>query len=365
MSVVEECISFPSSTSGLDLHADIAYDDARTNLPLMVLLGSYMGDGEPLRPEWLHMAEAGLFAIAPEMRGRGRSPGQRDSGGVEIMDIHDAVRAALRLRADRIDPNNLNVWGRSGGGGNVFSCLSRFPDLFRCAVVQYGISDYGYDRRLGWYYNGAVPRHRARMELDIGLPQQASDRYMARSSLLGVRNNAVTCTHLFVDAEEKTCPVNMHTEYLARSSACGFTNVRLYVSGPGSPVRWTHDHHQYALADLESHYLADVLEGRLPVPELPRAGSMTVLGYLVTRDFGVWLGDGQNAVADLDYDLSDAEKHFVFRLRTSDSSVQGRLAIPGSRPQSVLMNRQGTYWEYNGEETIIEIDPNRSYTWLA
>jgi hypothetical protein len=30
----------------------------------------------------------------------------------------------------------------------------------------------------------------------------------------------------------------------------------------------------------------------------------------------------------------------------------------------VLANEQETYWYYQGSETLIEINPNRAYTWL-
>jgi hypothetical protein len=366
MSICEQQLIYSSTVDDTyPLYAMAVYDDAKDCLPLMVLLGSYMGDSEQLLPELRHMAEVGLFALAPCMRGRNKSAGRRDSGGVEIMDIHDAIQIALVSYKSRIDANNINIWGRSGGGGNVYLCVTRFPDLFRCAVALYGISDYGYDRHLGWYYTSASPQHRAQLERDIGHPDQVPELYMARCSFLGAANNAQTATHLFCDAEEEICPLYFHSEYLARAVAHGCQNIQLHLSGPGDAVRWTHDRRGYTLADAEARYLPAILDGTTPQPEMPSEGSLTVLGFLKSRRFNIWLGDGQNAVANVKYSLAADRKHFVFSLMTPDSRVRGQLAIPGPRPGTVLANQQETYWCYQESETLIEINPNRAYTWFA
>jgi hypothetical protein len=366
MSICEQQLIYSSTVDDTyPLYTLAVYDDAKDCLPLMVLLGSYMGNSEQLLPELRHMAEVGLFALAPCMRGRNESAGRRDSGGVEIMDIYDAIQTALISYTGRIDANNINIWGRSGGGGNVYLCVTRFPDLFRCAVALYGISDYGYDRHLGWYYAGASPQHRAQLEKDIGHPDKVSERYMARCSLLGAGNNNQTAVHLFCDAEEEICPLHFHTEYLARAVAHGCQNVQLHLSGPGDAVRWTHDRRGYTLGAAEAHYLPGILDGTTPQPELPDEGNLTVLGFLKSRRFSVWLGDGQNAVADVKYSLKADLKHFIFNLRTADSRIRGQLAIPGPRPKMVLANEQETYWSYQEGETLIEINPNRAYTWLG
>lgn len=366
MSIREEHLTYRSTVDNTyPLYAIAVYDNTRDHLPLIVLLGSYMGNGEMLIPELRHMAEAGLFALAPCMRGRNESAGRRDSGGVEIMDIYDAIQTALISYTSRIDANNINIWGRSGGGGNVYLCVTRFPDLFRCAVALYGISDYGYDRHLGWYYAGASPQHRTQLEKDIGHPDRVSERYMARCSLLGAGNNNQTAVHLFCDAEEEICPLYFHSEYLARAVAHGCQNIQLHLSGPGDAVRWTHDRRGYTLADSEARYLPAILDGTTPQSEMPSEGSLTVLGFLKSRRFSIWLGDGQNAVANVRYSLAADRKHFVFSLRTPDSRVRGQLAIPGPRPGTVLANEQETYWCYQGSETLIEINPNRAYTWLG
>ena len=96
-------------------------------------------------------ARRGFVSILVAMRGRDGSEGTRDSGGLEIYDIYDAVEhiKAEPLFAGKLDPTNLHISGYSGGGGNVMSALTKFPDYFNLGAAFFGMSDYGYDPRTG------------------------------------------------------------------------------------------------------------------------------------------------------------------------------------------------------------------------
>ena len=78
----------------------------------------------------------------------------------------------------------------------------------------------------------------------------------------------------------------------------------------------------------EATYLSHVLDGTYPEPVMADAGRMTVLGYLKTRRFFVWLGKGNDAVAELDYTLTGPVSTFTFRRLSSSPAVRGRLTIP-------------------------------------
>ena len=160
------------------------------------------------------LARKGFVSIVVAMRGRDGSEGKRDSGGLEIYDIFDGVEhiKADPFFADKIDPTNLHISGYSGGGGNVMSSLTKFPDYFNLGAAFFGMSDYGYDLQNGWYNNGANyggPRTPI-LDADIGNPNLGSpevlDRYLARASNQASKNNPYSEIHLFVNEDEPICP---------------------------------------------------------------------------------------------------------------------------------------------------------------
>ena len=147
----------------------------------------YRHGGRRVRGAVGYYAKKGLFAIGVDLRGREESDGQRDNGGLEVMDIYDAVQAVLKKYPNEADPDAVNIIGWSGGGGNTFSAVTRIPDLFSNAGAFYGITDYGY-----W----ANTAFKGALEADIGgTPVDVPNRYAARNSLLGVANNAYTNFH--------------------------------------------------------------------------------------------------------------------------------------------------------------------------
>ena len=112
-----ETITYSSSVDGTSpLYVDVAYDDTKSNLPVLVVMHGYGGDRTDVSRTIQRLAQEGLFAVAPDMRGHGDSAGKRDSGGVEIMDIYDAIECIRRSFGNRIDPRNINIAGYSGGG---------------------------------------------------------------------------------------------------------------------------------------------------------------------------------------------------------------------------------------------------------
>ncbi|MGB6222944.1 alpha/beta hydrolase family protein, partial [Haloferula sp.] len=139
----------------LDLLAELNYDDAQANAPIVVVMHGYSnGNGVAnVRGPAQRLRDSGFFAISVAMRGRDGSDGVRDSGGLEVHDIYDAVEAvkANPTFVGLIDPSNVHITGYSGGGGNTMSALSKFPDYFRVGASFFGMSDYGYNLTDGWY----------------------------------------------------------------------------------------------------------------------------------------------------------------------------------------------------------------------
>lgn len=298
------------------LLVDVCFKPSRKKLPLIVVMHGYSGSRDAVRPDIIRLAKKGLFAIAPDMRGRGGSAGRWDSGGLDVMDIYDAVQFCLRRFPGRIDASNLNVIGYSGGGGNAFACFVRFPDLFRVAASFFGIPDYAEFYRL----KGRPDCNRVMVETLGGTPRQLPAACAARNATLAAGNNGQTRLHIFWDEAETACPGSMDEDFLRASRAAGHGNVSTHRSRKSDRVRW---HHGYTtdfpeLIEAEKIFVPKILKRRVPEPELPASGSLVVPGYVVTRHFELWVQPigrptraGPSGVATVQYRLDGTRAEFV------------------------------------------------------
>jgi dipeptidyl aminopeptidase/acylaminoacyl peptidase len=133
--------TYPSSITQqsnrwINLKAELNYNDAVTNAPIVVVMHGYSMSSTVagVRENAQRLRDAGFFAISVTMRGREGSEGTRDSGGLEIHDIYDAVEAVKTSFARLVNPANVHITGYSGGGGNTLSALTKFPDYFRVGL---------------------------------------------------------------------------------------------------------------------------------------------------------------------------------------------------------------------------------------
>jgi pimeloyl-ACP methyl ester carboxylesterase len=313
--LVSRLVRYRSSVDGTaPLLAEVCFKPARRKLPLIVVMHGYGDSRQSVRPDIVRLAEKGLFAVAPDMRGRGGSAGRLDSGGLDVMDIYDAVRFCLRKFAARIDAANLNIMGYSGGGANAFACFVRFPDLFRVAVSFFGVPDYAEFYRL----KGRPDGNQLLRETLGGPPARCPALYAARNATPAAGNNSRTRFHLFWDSEEKDCPGSMDEAFLRASRAAGRRNCIAHRSQPGDRFRW---HHNYPsavpeLIEAEKIFVPEILEHRGPAPELPPAGTLVVPGYVVTRHFEIWVRaagrpDAVSGVARVRYRLAGPRPEFT------------------------------------------------------
>jgi dienelactone hydrolase len=363
--------SVSTDASGpLDLKAELNYDNSVSNAPIVVVMHGYSPtvNFNDVRLNAQRLRDAGFFAISVAMRGRDGSDGVRDSGGVEIFDIYDAVEAAKTQFAAYVNPANISITGYSGGGGNAMSALTKFPDYFRTGSSYFGISDYGHNSASGWYFNGATASHQAQLVTDIGNPTAGNplvlDKYAARNSNLASKNNPYSEIHLFVNYNETVCPPVNHNLYqsnaVSNASYPGqFNNINVHIGGYSQYVdfnnnglnesselqNWPHglptSDQQYA---AEAWYLSRLLTGQIAQPVLNDSDSFYVAGYVKTKQFFLWLGNGQNAAANLDYTLSATEKTFTMHIVTSDRDITGKLEInvQDMAGQTVFVSLNGT-----------------------
>lgn len=354
----------------LDLKAAVAYPDtlaAGSNAPIAIVMHGYSPSTGNIS-EYLSVAsrqaQKGIVSIVVAMRGRDGSDGIRDSGGLEIYDIYDAIEhiKADPFFADKINPNNLYLSGYSGGGGNTMSALTKFPDYFNLGAAFFGMSDYGYDRSTGWYYNGAnVGGTRTPiLNADIGYRATTDatalpailDKYLARDSNLASKNNPYSEIHLFVNADEPICPIINDTLYVDHAAAAAsfpgeFDNIHLHtgqsndsswVDWNGNSIKesievqnWPHGLSQSIQDRGEAWYLDRVLSNSVPHPTLNDSDELFVAGYVRTKPFQLFVGNGQNAAANLSYSLSGSTMQFGMSLASSDKSATAVLTLYENR----------------------------------
>lgn len=337
----------------LDLKAELNYESTRSGAPIAVVMHGYSGStgkAAEVRANAQRLRDAGFFVVSVSLRGRDGSDGIRDSGGVEIYDIYDAVEHIKATYPTRVNASNVSITGYSGGGGNAMSALTKFPDYFRAGSSYFGIGDYGYHPVNSFYFNGAESNHQSQMVTDIGNPAfnnaAIQDRYQSRASNLASANNPYSEIHLFVNQNEPTCPPVNVTTYRDTAVAAAITpgefdNITVHI-GAGQYVDFNNNGvneaselqswpHGYPDANEqkagESWYLSRLLNGSIPQPVLNLQDELVVAGFVTTKRFSLWLGDGQNSVGDLTYDLTGNEWSFELGIASKVKTIEGTLKV--------------------------------------
>jgi pimeloyl-ACP methyl ester carboxylesterase len=312
------------------LKADIGYVADGKVKPLLVVMHGYSGSRKAVALDVKELATRGVFAVAADMRGCGDSAGKWDSGGLDVHDIADAVLTAIDKYPKEIDARNLNIVGYSGGGGNAIACMVRFPDLFRTYVSFFGISDYA-----GWHTSKGRPDCNERMEKALGgPPDKLPDEYLSRNAIPAAGNARVGRLHFVWDEAETACPADMIEAFVANYRKSGLDNATTHVSKKTDPVRWIHNYRSSNrdLTKADDLFLPDVLTKDAKSPRIPPTGRLVVPGYLVTRQFQVWVEDGTKGQVTVEYDVRGA-KPFV---TVVDNPKKYRVRIETTSPFAAL-----------------------------
>lgn len=371
----------------LDLLAELNYDSTQAGAPIAVVMHPYSGSNgliASVRGRAQRLRDKGFFAISVAMRGRDGSDGMRDSGGLEIYDIYDAVEAvkANSQFESLIDPTNVHITGYSGGGGNTMSALTKFPDYFRAGGAFFGMSDYGFDPVDGWYNNGAGGRT-SQLDIDVGGNPNTDgpdvvDRYHARASNLASKNNPYGQIHLFVNDDETISPKINDISYRDNAIAAAefpgeFDNITVHIGMPGTyfdfdgsgtndpdeEQNWPHQMPTPNQQDsAEQWYVGGLLDGSIPQPVLNPSDELFVAGFVKTRPFELWLGDGQNAAGELNYTIAANVMTFELEILSNDLSKTGKLSVDASDTNGAFVNVH-----LNGEFLESAITPGDVYVY--
>ncbi len=288
-----------------NLYATVYYRTTRTGCPIALLMHGW--DGQAISDVVLRerLALAGFFVVGVGMRGRDGADGARDASGREIHDIYDALQEVRRRYARYVSPDRAVLVGYSGGGGNVLAAGCKFPDSFAALISFYGMSDYGRDATNGWYQNCNWAPYRTDMEAAIGgSPSAVPNAYYARDATAAIANYSGGRLILFHDTGDGVVPVVHSQRIVTALDAAGLTNYQANYTSAADATRWTHglSFASTAMLAAENIWIPQALAAEAWT--VPASGTVTVIGYIVTKRFSIWLGNGLSGAASVTYDTA-------------------------------------------------------------
>jgi dipeptidyl aminopeptidase/acylaminoacyl peptidase len=136
-------------------------------------------------PWALYLSQEGYLVLEPNYRGstgygeKFRNLNVEDSGGGEMDDV--AAGAQFLIGQGLADPARIAIGGGSHGGTMVAYAVTKYPDLFKCAIELYGVVD-------RTTYNERTNRNSAiRWQMKMGgTPAQKPDVYRKANALADV-----------------------------------------------------------------------------------------------------------------------------------------------------------------------------------
>jgi pimeloyl-ACP methyl ester carboxylesterase len=282
------------------------------------------------------MASMGFFVASVGLRGRDGADGARDASGREIYDIYDVLLYIRSHYAQYVSQDLAVIVGYSGGGGNALAAACKFPDTFSCVVDFYGMSDYA-----AWYGQGTWEFYQESIGIAIGgAPNAAPNNYYSRDATAAITNYTGGKIVIFHDIDDGIVPVTHSQEIVTVLDAAGMTNYETHYSQSGDTPRWTHGSGE----DFDSIGIA-AKDIWVPTAKaqaawtIPASGTITVIGYIKTKRFTIWLNTGLDAAATVVYDTATGT--YTITPLTSNAVVavtitQGALTASGNTNGATL-----------------------------
>lgn len=307
-------------------------------VPLVVLVHGWDGSVHSYQTVE-RIAGMGFFCASVGMRGRNGADGARDVSAREIYDIYDAVQHIRANFGGYVNEKTVLV-GFSGGGGNALAAACKFPDTWSMVVDIYGMSDYGRDPVNGWYQNCANGTYMTDIIAALGdSPGGAPNNYYARDATVAIQNYTGGFLQIFHDEADGVVPVIHSQRIVTALTTAGLSNYNANYTNAGSSVRWSHGLNTDGGAILEAEAVWMPRAKTQAAWTIPAAGTITVIGYIVTKRFTIWLNTGLDAAATVVYDTA-AGTYTVTPL-TSNAVVavtitQGALTASGNTNGATL-----------------------------
>lgn len=274
-----------------------------TNLPICILVHGWSGDYTSFEDTmFTRLADYGLFVASVGLRGRNSADGANDASGREAYDIYDLL-TTIRTNYPVVASSTLAaIVGYSGGGGSAFAAACKFPDAWNVIVSYFGISDYGRDGTDGWYANNNGDYTAAIVTAVGDTPANVPDNYYARDATVAIKNFTGGYIYQYRDKQDAIVPWAHGNRIKSAMDAAGLTNYSANFSDIGDAIRYTHGY-PASYPDLiipEPIWVAKIKSQAAWT--IPAAGTITVIGYIKTKRFTIWLNTGLDAAATVVYD---------------------------------------------------------------
>lgn len=297
------------------------FDSGLTAMPLVLFLHGWGGNANNLTDADLtRWANYGFFAASVDSRQ------SRNVGGREAYDLYDIVQYLTAAYPGRIDPQKVSFVGYSNGGGMALQMACKFPDLFGVTVAYFPMSDFGFDPANGWYQTN--PGFAAGIaEVIGGTPTAVPNRYRAKNTPEAITNYR-GYLYGYHDADDGQVSV-IHSRRI-RDVLSGSTRFAYDESSSATTRRYSHANPSGDIITAEADWKGRVLT--TPRPTMPASGTLRVIGFLKTAAFSIWLNNGENAVADLQYNTTT--KSYTITPLTGSISVS--VAQGGSTQTATL-----------------------------
>lgn len=284
-----------------NLYLKYSYQLIGRNMPVVILMHGYNEDASAITQAILdRIAARGLFVAAIGMRGRDGASGSQDNSRREIYDIYDAWSYIKTNFASKIDDSQLCICGYSGGGGNALAFATKFPDSANMIVSHFGICDYGVDPTYGWTSTNTT--------WIGGNYATVPDNYRACNSVEAIGYNySGGKLYMWHDQNDATVPPHHSTRVGDAMSAQSRTNYSVTITQVGDTYRAVHGYPIVGTAGepnihFEDTWAAEMAAKTYPAWTIPASGQVRVLGYIVTKRFTIWLGNGLSEAAHVTYD---------------------------------------------------------------
>ena len=233
--------------------------------------------------------------VEVNMRGRGECTGKPDANAWELQDVIDAVEFARTHYGENILDGQVYVYGASGGGGNVYGLVGKFPDYFAAAFAGCGMSDYAL-----FYRDDDAGDFRDELDDWVGGPPSGlQEDYDSRSGLTTV-GNVLTPLVVVHGTEDLSVPVEQARMYVEKARELKKTDVTYFeLCGIEHGMNHIPEIVAQNRVRLTEHF-SKHKSGRT----IPRKGTFVVGGYLKTREFEVVLEE-VGRVAQVAYSLEE------------------------------------------------------------
>ncbi|MDR0574055.1 MAG: prolyl oligopeptidase family serine peptidase [Tannerella sp.] len=244
-----------------------------------------------------------FLTVQADMRGREYSTGRPDCNGLELYDFYDTYLYLIEHYREYVsDVEQVYYSGGSGGGGNGFAIIGKFPDLFCSALISCGISDYA-----KWYEKDEIGEFRDEMIVWIGdTPERNREAYRSRSGITTV-GNVLTPMYIVHGETDVRVPATHSREFVDVAKKRKKQVEYLELEHVGTRNHWGRitpeqekQKEEFGKRALTPH----------PAPGLPAKGELIVAGYVVTKHFSVFM-DSIDSVGKIKYNLKKRKVSFV------------------------------------------------------